>query len=68
MNLFDIGKPYFKFSKSRDKVRWFSTFSGVGMQEMGLKRVTSNYEILGFSEIDKHAIKSYHAIHGKDIK
>ena len=34
---------------------------------MALKRITSNYEIVGYSEIDKHAIHSYHAIHG-DVK
>lgn len=35
---------------------------------MALKRITSNYECVGFSEIDKYAIKSYRAIHGDDIK
>jgi DNA (cytosine-5)-methyltransferase 1 len=45
----------------------FEAFSGIGTQAMALKRLNVPYEIVGFSEIDKYAIKSYHAIHG-DIK
>lgn len=43
----------------------FEAFSGVGCQAMALKRITDNYELVGFSEIDVHAIKSYTAIHGE---
>ena len=51
----------------KGKIRMFEAFSGVGTQAMALKRITSNYEIVGYSEIDKYAIQSYHAIHG-DVK
>jgi len=46
----------------------FEAFAGIGTQQMALKRLGVPYEIVGFSEIDKYAIKSYHAIHGDDIK
>lgn len=48
-------------------IRMFEAFSGIGTQAMALKRLNVPYEIVGFSEIDKYAIASYHAIHG-DIK
>lgn len=41
-----------------------SICSGVGMQEMAIKKVFPNIEINYFSEIDKYAIKSYKEIHG----
>lgn len=41
-------------------------FSGVGAPEMALKKLGVPIEIVGFSEIDKYAIKSYKAIHGED--
>ena len=44
-----------------------SICSGVGMQEMAIKRVFPNVEIKYFAEIDKYAIASYKAIHG-DIR
>lgn len=44
MNLFDMGKPKLKFSKSKDKVRWFSTFSGIGMQEMAPTLTTTTLQ------------------------
>lgn len=40
-----------------------SLFSGIGAFEKALKRLKINYELVGFSEIDKYAIKSYCAIH-----
>jgi DNA (cytosine-5)-methyltransferase 1 len=45
-------------------IRMFEAFSGIGTQAMALKRLGVDYEIVGFSEIDKYAIQSYHAIHG----
>lgn len=42
----------------------FEAFSGIGTQAMALKRLGVPYEIVGFSEIDKYAIQSYHGIHG----
>ena len=64
MNLFEYIYPRFYFSKG-NTVKLFEAFSGVGCQAMALKRITDNYELVGFSEIDKYAIQSYRAIHGE---
>ena len=64
MNIFDI---LYEPLKLKPPIRMFEAFSGIGTQAMALKRLNVPYEIVGFSEIDKYAIKSYHAIHG-DIK
>ena len=47
------------------KVKVIELFAGVGSQAMALRNIKANYEILGISEIDKFAIKSYNAIHGE---
>lgn len=41
-----------------------SLFSGIGAFEKALTNLNIPYELIGFSEIDKYAIKSYCAIHG----
>ena len=46
----------------------FSAYSigigtGIGTFEKALERLNIKYDLVGFSEIDKHAIKSYCAIH-----
>ena len=41
-----------------------SLFSGIGAFEKALDNLQIPYELAGFSEIDKHAVKSYCAIHG----
>lgn len=48
-----------------EKLKLCHLFSGVGAPEMALKRAGIDFEIAGYSEIDKFAIKSYEAIHGK---
>lgn len=63
MDLFSYEKPKYKLPPT---VRLFEAFSGIGTQAMALKEIT-NVEHVGFSEIDKYAIKSYLAIHG-DVK
>lgn len=40
-----------------------SLFSGIGAFEMALRNIGIDYELVGFSEIDKNAIKSYCEIH-----
>lgn len=60
MDLFSYEKPKYKLPPT---VRLFEAFSGIGTQAMALKEIT-NVEHVGFSEIDKYAIKSYRAIHG----
>lgn len=40
-----------------------SLFSGIGAFEKALKNLRIPFELVGFSEIDKYAVKSYCAIH-----
>lgn len=40
-----------------------SLFSGIGAFEKALKNIGQPFELVGFSEIDKYAVKSYCAIH-----
>ena len=40
-----------------------SLFTGIGAFEKALTNIGIDYELVGFSEIDKYAIKSYCAIH-----
>lgn len=44
-------------------MKLLSLFSGIGAFEKALDRLKASYELVGFSEIDKYAIKSYCAIH-----
>jgi len=48
-----------------NKIKVITLFSGIGSQEMALRNLEIDYEVVGISEIDKFAIKSYEAIHGK---
>ncbi len=47
-------------------IKYLSLFSGIGSPEQALKNIGIEYELFGFSEIDKYAIKSYCAVHGID--
>lgn len=46
-------------------MKLLSLFSGIGAFEKALKNIGINVELVGFSEIDKFAIKSYCAIHNE---
>ncbi|MCY7919055.1 DNA (cytosine-5-)-methyltransferase [Bacillus vallismortis] len=48
------------------KLSVMSLFSGIGAFEAALRNIGVEYELVGFSEIDKYAIKSYCAIHNVD--
>lgn len=48
-----------------NKPKLFESFSGIGTQRMAFNRLGLDYEMVGISEIDKYAIKSYMAIHGE---
>ena len=63
MNLFELTKERFKFTHK--PIKLFEAFAGIGTQAMALKRLGIDYETVGISEIDKYAIQSYNAIHGK---
>ena len=47
------------------KIKVIELFAGVGSQAMALRNIRIDYEVIGISEIDKFAIKSYEAIHGE---
>lgn len=63
MNLFDFGD--FSIFNKKQTINLFEAFSGIGTQHMALKRLGIKVNIVGISEIDKFALKSYNAIHGK---
>lgn len=44
-------------------LKLLSLFTGIGAFEKALERLKIDYELIGFSEIDKYAIKSYCEIH-----
>lgn len=46
------------------KLKVFECFAGVGSQRMALRNLNIEHEVVGISEIDKFALKSYEAIHG----
>ena len=48
-------------------IRLLSLFSGIGAFEKALQNLKVLYELVGFSEIDKFAIKSYCAIHNLSL-
>lgn len=50
------------------ELKILSLFSGIGAFEKALYNINIDYKLIGFSEIDKYAIKSYCAIHGIDEK
>lgn len=56
----------FMRNNKSEKVRFLSLFSGIGAFEKALDNIGIEYELVGFSEIDKYAVKSYCAIHGVD--
>jgi DNA (cytosine-5)-methyltransferase 1 len=56
---------YLEYYK-KNPIKLLSLFSGIGAFEKALKNIGINYELVGFSEIDKYAIKSYCAIHNED--
>lgn len=44
-------------------LKLLSLFTGIGAFEKALERLNIDYELVGFSEIDKYAIKSYCTVH-----
>ena len=45
-------------------VRLVELFAGIGAQRMALMRAGIDHEVVGISEIDRHALASYEAIYG----
>ena len=44
-------------------IKTLSLFSGIGGFEKALKNIDIEYDLIGYSEIDKYASKSYSVIH-----
>jgi len=47
------------------KLKIFEAFAGYGGASFGLQKANIDYEVVGFSEVDKHAIKFYENNHPK---
>lgn len=47
-------------------IKLLSRFSGIGAFEKALTRLGIEYELVGYSEIDKYASKAYELIHNVD--
>ena len=44
---------------NKEKIKVFEAFAGYGGASFGLKNAKINYEVVGFSEIDKNAIEIF---------
>ena len=64
MDIFDFLYEDFKFKRDKP-IKLFEAFAGIGTQHMALKRLGVDVDLIGIAEVDKHAISSYQAIHGK---
>lgn len=49
----------------QNPLRLIELFAGIGSQTQALKNIGVPYKVVAISEIDKYAIQSYEAIHGK---
>lgn len=47
-----------------NKIKLLSLFSGIGAPEKALTNLGIDYDLVGYSEIDKYASKAYSLIHG----
>lgn len=48
----------------QNPLRLVELFAGIGSQTQALKNIGVPHKVVGISEIDKYAIKSYEAMHG----
>lgn len=49
-------------------IRLIELFAGIGSQAMALRDIGADFEHYRVVEFDKHAIKSYNAIHGTNFE
>ncbi len=49
----------------QNPLRLIELFAGIGSQTQALKNIGVSHKVVAISEIDKYAIQSYEAIHGK---
>jgi DNA (cytosine-5)-methyltransferase 1 len=47
----------------KEKIKLFSTFTGIGSPEMAMRNIGLDFEVVGISEVDKWALQAYDAIH-----
>ena len=52
-----------KIQKVKMMINYLSLFSGIGAFESAMRNLNIPFNLVGFSEIDKYAVKSYCAIH-----
>lgn len=45
-----------------EQIKVFTAFSGYDSQCLALNRIGVNYDLVGWSEIDKHAITAHNAL------
>jgi DNA-cytosine methyltransferase len=50
------------------KIKVFTSFTGIGSQEMALRNIGLDFEVVGISEVDRYAILAYDAIHNEQIE
>lgn len=60
-----IGIEKYKITKP---IRLIELFAGIGAQAKALERIGADFEHYKVVEFDKHAIKSYNAIHGTNFE
>ena len=65
VNLFDVDRKKYKIQKP---IRLIELFAGIGSQAKALKNLGANFEHYRVVEWDKHAMKSYNAIHGTNFE
>lgn len=51
-----------------NKIKVFTSFTGIGSQEMALRNIGLDFEVVGISEVDRYAILAYDAIHNEQIE
>lgn len=58
-------EPSSKNDDGKNVIRVIELFAGIGAQHQALENLGIPHEIVAISEIDKHAIAGYNAIHGE---
>jgi DNA (cytosine-5)-methyltransferase 1 len=61
MDLFSYDKKKYKLPP---KPKLFEAFAGIGCQRIAFDKLGLDYEVVGISEIDKHALNTYGILHG----
>ena len=65
MNNFFIKNDFFKDISFKKKMKFITLFSGIGMQEEGMKKVCPDIELINFCEYDKNIAKCFELVHNE---